>query len=253
MQDSFIVPVHHRDFHFLPGTFHKNPSTYGTEQLLQTSKNVIFRELTVPLTFVHFCVSNFMFGNEIHNHLALFTKKRKLTILLQVLPALSQSPCAPALAAACAAGCGWQALDQTSSFTRGFWSRHTLFSTLNSLSKTVLQHQLSFQHSPLVGGGKPSSSTLLLCFTKVVRPGASGKLQTLPLRVPQSLCTHTAPVQLPTLPFRAPSPSAHTQLTIHHKEWFAAPGPALCCQGGTALLRNLLSPSQCRALSMSGD
>lgn len=132
MQDSFIVPVYHRVFHFLPGTFHKNPSTYGTEQLLQTSKNVIFRELTVPLTFVHFCVSNrAMFGNEIHNHLAVFAKK-KLTILLQVLPALSQSPCAPALAAVWAAGCGWQALDTTPSITRKFWSRDTLFSTLNS-------------------------------------------------------------------------------------------------------------------------
>lgn len=58
MQDSIIVPVHHRVFHFLPGTFHTNPSTYGTEWGLQTAENVIFRELTVPLTFVCFCISN---------------------------------------------------------------------------------------------------------------------------------------------------------------------------------------------------
>lgn len=62
--------------------------------------------------------------------------RKKLTILLQVLPALSQFPSAPALAsalaAAWAAGCDWQALDQTPSFTRGFWSRDTLFITLNS-------------------------------------------------------------------------------------------------------------------------
>lgn len=58
MQDSIIVPVHRRVFHFLPGTFHTNPSTYGTEWGLQTAENVIFRELTVPLIFVCFCISN---------------------------------------------------------------------------------------------------------------------------------------------------------------------------------------------------
>lgn len=58
--------------------------------------------------------------------------RKKLTALLQVLPALSQPPSPPALAAAWAAGCGWQALDQSPSSTRGFWSRDTLFSILNS-------------------------------------------------------------------------------------------------------------------------
>lgn len=98
MQDSFIVPVRHRVFHFLPGTFHKNPSTYGTEQVLQTSKNVIFREMTVPLTFVHFCVSNtVMFGNEIHNHLAVFMKKADHTApgfaSLVTIPLCTSSGC----------------------------------------------------------------------------------------------------------------------------------------------------------------
>jgi len=76
MQDSFIVPVCHRVFHFLPGTLHENPSTYGTEQVLQTAENVIFMELTVPLTFVCFHISNTVrFGNEIHDHLVAFMKR----------------------------------------------------------------------------------------------------------------------------------------------------------------------------------
>lgn len=75
MQDSFIVPVHRRVFHFPPGTLHKNPSTYGREQVLQTAEDVIFRELTAPLTFVYFRISNTgRFGNEIHNHLVAFMK-----------------------------------------------------------------------------------------------------------------------------------------------------------------------------------
>lgn len=70
MQDSIIVPVHRRVFHFLPGTFHTNPSTYGAEQGLQTAENVIFRELTAPLTFLHFRISSTArLGNEIRHHL----------------------------------------------------------------------------------------------------------------------------------------------------------------------------------------
>lgn len=62
-------------FTFCLEHFIKNPSTYGAEQVLQTAENVIFRELTVPLTFVYFHVSNTVrFGNEIHDHLVAFTK-----------------------------------------------------------------------------------------------------------------------------------------------------------------------------------
>lgn len=87
-------------FHFLPGTFHKNPSTYGTERVLQTSKKVIFRELTTPLTFVHFCVSNtVMFGNEIHNHLAVFTRRADHTApgfaSLVTIPLCTSPGCSP--------------------------------------------------------------------------------------------------------------------------------------------------------------
>ena len=144
MQDSFIAPVHRRVFHFLPGTFHKNLSTYGTEQVLQTAENVIFRELTVPLTFVHFRVSNTVrFGNEIHDHLVAFMKRADHTapgFASRITTPLctSPGPCPgwgstrAALAAAWAAGRGWQAPSKALSLTRRFWSRDRSFSTLNS-------------------------------------------------------------------------------------------------------------------------
>lgn len=144
MKDSFIVPVHRRVFHFLPGTFHKNPSTYGTEQVLQTAENVIFRELTVPLTFVRFCLSNTVrFGNEIHDHLVAFMKQADhtapgfsgpITAPLRTRP----GPCPgwgithASPAAAWAAGHGWQAPSKAPSLAHGFWSRDREFSTLNS-------------------------------------------------------------------------------------------------------------------------
>lgn len=134
MQDSFIVPVHRGVFHFLLGTFHKNPSTYGTEQVQKTAENVIFRKLTAPLTFVRFRVSNRVrFGNEIHDHLAAFMKRADHTapgFSGPVTTPLCSSPGAcpgwgsthTALAAAQAAGCGWQAPSKALSLAHRFWS-----------------------------------------------------------------------------------------------------------------------------------
>lgn len=118
--------------------------TYGTEQVLQTVENVIFRELTVPLTFVQFRISNtVMFGNEIQDHLLAFMKRADHTapgFASPVTTALctSPGPC-PGWgstrvlpAAAWAAGRGWQVPSKALSFAHGFWSRNRSFSTLNS-------------------------------------------------------------------------------------------------------------------------
>lgn len=159
MQDSIIVPVHRRVFHFLPGTFHTNPSTYGAEQGLQTAENVIFRELTAPLTFLHFHISSTArLGNEIRHHLVAVLNRADH----RVFPGWGQAAPQPRLqgrAGTCQAPCASPA---------GLGAE-TGISALVPLSQPVLQHPSAFQHCSTAARGKGSSNTLLLRHNNTVR------------------------------------------------------------------------------------
>lgn len=180
MQDSIIVPVHSRVFHFLPGTFHTNPSTYGAEQGLQTAENVIFRELTAPLTFLHFRISSTArLGNEIHHHLVAVLNRADHW----VFPGWGRAAPQPWLqgrADTCQAPCALPA----------------------GLRGLALWSPAASQRCSIAAGGKGSSNTLLLCHNNMVRAWLwpCCRLPRRPHRGRHNLACPSLPVPSPALP-----------------------------------------------------
>lgn len=92
MQDSFIVPVHHRVFHFLPGTFHKKIPPHMEQNKYCRLQKMWF--LGSWQCHLHLCIFTFQIQSGLATKFTIiwWLLQNELTMLLQVSPSPSQPP-----------------------------------------------------------------------------------------------------------------------------------------------------------------